>query len=83
MTTTEVLLTNDDGIDSPAMEAAEEELRKAGLEVVVVAPDRERSASGHAITMNHPLRVKRHGPGRYAVDGTPRGLCLPRSGCAL
>src|SRR6185436_18464560 len=45
-------------------------LRALG-EVVVVAPDRERSAVSHSLTLHRPLRVEDVGPGRYAVDGTP------------
>lgn len=69
-----ILLTNDDGIDSPGLFALHEELRKIG-EVTVVAPHIERSAVGHAITIHNPIRVldynrpdKFHG---YAIDGTP------------
>jgi 5'-nucleotidase len=40
-------------------------------EVYVVAPDRERSAAGHSMTLHRPLRVTEVGPRRYAVDGTP------------
>ena len=40
-------------------------------EVWVVAPDRERSASGHSLTLNRPLRVTKVAPTWFAVDGTP------------
>src|SRR5690242_14984145 len=40
-------------------------------EVVVVAPDRERSAVSHSLTLHRPLRVEHLGDARYAVDGTP------------
>lgn len=68
-----ILLTNDDGILAPGIHA----LRKAVeqlADVIVVAPDRERSASGHGITMHKPLRVEKHTFGQaegYAVSGTP------------
>jgi 5'-nucleotidase len=39
--------------------------------VYVVAPDRERSAVGHALTLHRPLRVERLGTRRYSVNGTP------------
>ncbi|HKC20181.1 MAG TPA: 5'/3'-nucleotidase SurE, partial [Candidatus Dormibacteraeota bacterium] len=68
------LLTNDDGITSPGLAAARAELSRLGS-VVVVAPDSERSAVGHAITILSPLRVKRVSMGRgktgYAVAGMP------------
>ncbi|RQW87945.1 MAG: 5'/3'-nucleotidase SurE [Geobacter sp.] len=65
-----ILVTNDDGIHAPGILALAEALRKVG-EVAVVAPDRERSAVGHALTLHHPLRALQLGPGIFAVDGTP------------
>ncbi|MDZ7337853.1 MAG: 5'/3'-nucleotidase SurE [candidate division KSB1 bacterium] len=69
-----ILLTNDDGIASPGLYALYEELRRVG-EVIVVAPDGERSAVGHAITISEPLRVwpyeKNGKVFGYAVAGTP------------
>ena len=69
-----ILLTNDDGINAPGIRAFHSELKKIG-EVVVVAPDKEQSAVGHAITIADPLRVKemfQNGESiGFAVDGTP------------
>jgi 5'-nucleotidase len=66
----QILITNDDGIQSAALEALE--LSLAGLgKVTVVAPDREMSATSHCITLNQPLRYHQSGPTRYAVQGTP------------
>lgn len=69
-----ILVSNDDGIDAPGIYALAQELKKVGT-VIVVAPDEQRSAVGHAITMNYPLRIKKFFKnGRffgYAVDGTP------------
>jgi len=45
-------------------------LRRLG-DVYVVAPDRERSAASHSLTLHRPLRVERVGEREYAVDGTP------------
>lgn len=55
-----ILLTNDDGIESPGLAAMQEALLSLG-EVAVIAPDHSWSASGHTKTMHKPLRV---GPGR-------------------
>src|SRR5262249_59463531 len=44
---------------------------RAGGEVFVVAPDRERSAVGHALTLHRPLNVEGCGHRRFAVNGTP------------
>jgi 5'-nucleotidase len=65
-----ILVSNDDGIHSEGIVALADALRGCG-EVVVVAPDRERSAVSHSLTLHRPLRVEELGPGRYAIDGTP------------
>ncbi len=65
-----ILVSNDDGIHAPGLAALADAL--AGLGVVyVVAPDRERSTVGHALTLHRPLRVETLGPRRYAVNGMP------------
>lgn len=65
-----ILITNDDGIHSPGIDALAAALRVLG-EVIVVAPLTEASAIGHALTLRRPLRIETFGEGRYAVDGTP------------
>jgi 5'-nucleotidase len=65
-----ILVSNDDGFRSDGIVALAEELRSLGT-VYVVAPDRERSAAGHSLTLAHPLRVEKVGNRIYAVDGTP------------
>ncbi len=69
-----ILLTNDDGIYAKGIEALHEHLHK-DHEVLVVAPETEQSAVGHAITLTDPLRVKpidRNGAFfGHAVKGTP------------
>jgi 5'-nucleotidase len=65
-----ILLSNDDGIHSEGLGALERALAELG-EVFVVAPDRERSAASHSLTLHRPLRVVGLGERRYAVDGTP------------
>ena len=69
-----ILVSNDDGIDAPGLYAVVQELKRIGS-VTVVAPDKQQSAVGHAITMNFPLRakeVRKHGVlFGYAVEGTP------------
>ncbi|MCR4428966.1 MAG: 5'/3'-nucleotidase SurE [Caldiserica bacterium] len=54
------LLTNDDGVDSPGIERLAFRLSQHG-EVYVVAPERERSAAGHSITMHKPIRARYKG----------------------
>ncbi|GFE61753.1 5'/3'-nucleotidase SurE [Geobacter sp. AOG2] len=65
-----IMVTNDDGIHAPGILALAEALGELGT-VTVVAPDRERSAVGHSLTLHSPLRVFELRPGFYAVDGTP------------
>ncbi len=74
-----VLLSNDDGVHAAGLRALAAAF--SGDEVWVVAPDREQSASSHAISLNRPLRVVETQPRWFAVDGTPTdavymGLCL-------
>jgi 5'-nucleotidase len=65
-----ILVTNDDGVHAQGLGALAEALQPLG-EVYVVAPDREQSAVGHALTLHRPLRVDRLGERRFAVNGTP------------
>ena len=64
-----VLLSNDDGVHAAGLRALVEAFD--GDEVWVCAPDREQSASSHAISLHRPLRLHTLGPRRHAVDGTP------------
>lgn len=70
-----ILLVNDDGIDAPGFRALYRALRTTtGEAVLAVAPAEERSAQGHAITLDRALHTTvRHEPGfvGFAVDGTP------------
>ena len=65
-----ILVTNDDGIASPGLRALARAMRPLG-QVWVVAPDRERNAAGHALTLHKPLRVTCHEPRVFSVSGTP------------
>jgi 5'-nucleotidase len=65
-----ILVTNDDGHFSPGIHALATALREIG-EVVIVAPQTEASAVGHALTLRRPLRVERIAEDVFAVDGTP------------
>jgi 5'-nucleotidase len=65
-----ILVTNDDGVRSKGIRALAEALAPLGG-VVVVAPAREASAVGHALTLHHPLRIEHLRDSIYALDGTP------------
>jgi len=72
-----LLLTNDDGIESPGLRANYDALAKIpGVQVSVIAPDHNWSISGHNKTMDRPLRVKEIkwwgvGEAIFSTDGTP------------
>ncbi|MEK6618218.1 MAG: 5'/3'-nucleotidase SurE [Nitrospirota bacterium] len=65
-----ILVTNDDGIASPGLHALAEAMRALG-DVWVVAPDRERNAIGHALTLHKPLRINRVDKQVFSINGTP------------
>jgi 5'-nucleotidase len=65
-----VLVSNDDGVDAPGIRLLAERLRALG-DVVVVAPDRDRSGASNSLTLDQPIRVLRMDDGRYRVAGTP------------
>ncbi|MBQ0028631.1 MAG: 5'/3'-nucleotidase SurE [Lachnospiraceae bacterium] len=74
-----ILLTNDDGIDSDGLIRLAEVAKKFG-DVYVVAPDSQRSAMSHSITLRHPMYLKQYdfpveGVVAYSCDGTP-GDCV-------
>ena len=64
------LITNDDGVFADGLRHLAEAASEFG-DVVVVAPDREQSASSHALTLHQPLRMREVQEHWYAVDGTP------------
>src|SRR5665647_1089265 len=70
-----LLLTNDDGINAKGIYALAKEIEK-NHEVIIVAPDKERSACGHSITLTRPLIVRETKliglkSKAFSVDGTP------------
>jgi 5'-nucleotidase len=65
-----ILLTNDDGVFSEGLRLLARSLGEIA-EVVVVAPDREQSATGHSLTLHRPLRMQQLEESVYSVDGTP------------
>ena len=65
-----ILVTNDDGIASPGIHALADALGALG-DVWVVAPDRERTAVGHSVTLHKPLRITNMDRRVFMVNGTP------------
>jgi len=65
-----ILVTNDDGVYSPGILVLAKRLRSLE-DVVIVAPDRERSAAGHSMTLHRPLLIEQVREDVYSVNGTP------------
>jgi 5'-nucleotidase len=65
-----ILLSNDDGHQAPGLVLLAEHLREVA-EVVVVAPERDRSGSSNSLTLELPIRARQMANGFTAVDGTP------------
>ena len=80
-----ILISNDDGIHAPGIQAMYDAVKDLG-EVTVVAPAGEQSAVGHAITLSDPIKAKEitrpDGFRGYAVGGTPAD-CVKLAYCAL
>jgi len=65
-----ILLSNDDGVYAPGLQALAKALAQIG-EVTVIAPDRNRSGASNSLTLEHPLRIKQLENGFISVEGTP------------
>ena len=70
-----ILLTNDDGIASPALAQLKRVLSPFGR-VITIAPDRNQSASSQSLTLHRPLRISELADDTYSVDGTPTDCVL-------
>jgi len=65
-----ILVTNDDGVHSPGLIALFHVIKDLG-EAYIVAPDRERSAVSHALTMHRPLKAEKLRERVFSLNGTP------------
>ncbi|HAS52090.1 MAG TPA: 5'/3'-nucleotidase SurE [Gammaproteobacteria bacterium] len=65
-----ILVSNDDGYQAPGILCLAAALREVA-EVIVVAPDRDRSGASNSLSLKNPLYVTEHEPGFYSVEGTP------------
>lgn len=66
-----ILLCNDDGVSAPGLRALERIAKEFSSDVWTVAPESQQSAASHNFTMHLPLRMRKLGPRRFCVDGTP------------
>lgn len=65
-----ILVSNDDGVLAPGIRALANEMSTIS-EVVVVAPDRNRSGASNSLTLTRPVRIRQMDNGYYSVEGTP------------
>lgn len=65
-----VLVTNDDGYLASGLRALSAAIEARGLDVVVLAPERNHTAAGHGVSLR-PLTIVERGLGIYSCDGTP------------
>ncbi len=70
-----ILITNDDGIESPGLKALRDVL-SAEHEIWIVAPDGDRSGRSHSITLREPVRMRKTGDRSYACGGSPADCVL-------
>jgi 5'-nucleotidase len=66
-----ILITNDDGIHAPGLEACETIARALSDEVWIVAPETDQSGVSHSLSLNDPLRLREVADNHFAVKGTP------------
>lgn len=67
-----ILMSNDDGVSSDHLRSFADALTATGkVETLIVAPERQRSAASHAITLHKPLRLNEVAPRVYSLSGTP------------
>jgi 5'-nucleotidase len=66
-----ILITNDDGIESPGLAVLERVARSISDDVWVVAPESDQSGLSHSLTLGDPLRLRELGNQRFALRGTP------------
>jgi 5'-nucleotidase len=77
-----ILLSNDDGYQSPGIQALAREMKKHGR-VITVAPMWEQSGTSHSLTLTRPLRSRKISRDVYAVSGTPTDAVMIAVYCIL
>jgi 5'-nucleotidase len=68
--TLKFVLTNDDGVDAPGLDALVKCVRQLG-EASIVAPQHAQSGIAHRVTTRSPIRISRLGENRHSIDGSP------------
>ncbi len=71
-----ILVTNDDGINAPGLEALIEIATQLSSDVWVVAPEFNQSGAGHSLSISHPIRAREVNETKFAIEGTPTDCVL-------
>ncbi len=66
-----ILITNDDGIEAPGLDALQKIASDLSDDVWVVAPETDQSGAAHSLTLHEPLRLRKLSERVFAVKGTP------------
>jgi 5'-nucleotidase len=73
---TRILVTNDDGIHAPGLEALVEIATQLSSDVWIVAPEFNQSGAGHSLSISNPLRARQVNDTKFAIEGTPTDCVL-------
>jgi 5'-nucleotidase len=71
-----ILVTNDDGIHAPGLEALVEIAERLSSDVWVVAPEFNQSGAGHSLSITKPIRARDVSETKFAIEGTPTDCVL-------
>lgn len=71
VSTARILICNDDGINAPGIALLEKVAHTLSDDIWVIAPENEQSGAGHSLTLTKPLRIRKLGDKRFAINGTP------------
>ena len=71
-----ILVTNDDGIHAPGLDALVEIATQLSSDVWVVAPEFNQSGAGHSLSITRPIRAREVGETKFAIEGTPTDCVL-------
>jgi 5'-nucleotidase len=71
-----VLVTNDDGINAPGLDALIEIAEQLSSDVWVVAPEVNQSGAAHSLSLSRPLRLREVSEHKFALEGTPSDCVL-------
>ncbi len=71
-----ILVTNDDGINAPGLEAMIDIATQLSSDVWVVAPEFNQSGAGHSLSLSHPVRARQVSETKFALEGTPTDCVL-------